>query len=645
MSNVSPDLLYYKRREDLLAWEDIRLNYLLQAMCNFYTTKNDQSIWGNFLRALASELGRLDYYYAYDVVGKNPKYLTPPDVLRRWGSPLYLNSYWPTKDQFDQDFKDMLLALIQAYHQGSTISGIQSVITAYTGINIVVEELYKEIGNGIYDQSDRNTLKVSIRTGSDSLSEITTLTQLQGVVESLYGAVDLAKPAHVGLNFQVVFDEGNDVRCYISPAYVTQEQYSDLSSDIQAFYSLVDYVLINPVVSWQPTGTTMFAQYTIIKDNNGNLQVATNKGFTGSSVPTWSVVSGGTTVDNQITWLNISPAVTGLSLVSGVLTVVVDNNFYAGQSVSLLNLVGDYSFLNEVSLTVVSSTPTGFTANYVHVDVATESQSQGTVSYLPSASVDIITYSTLSSVLQNLYQANLADINCQSDGINDSLRIFVRIVEDVPQLPMLIMAPVQNTMNTPTKTAAWGLQMAPILTASQYTALPSISFNVVNTVIENSLVGFTFTSLSGGTSSVDLHEGMEVSMSINSVTLLAHVINFTGSIKNVVMITSTSGTFEMDLPYGLVGETIGTGTVFPTLQSAYVFSGGQYTILQDALLPPLSNSMLNPPIQWIQLVDKDTSMPTGEVGNWDKSHPAGLVAPRMSPWEIRNDQDFTFSMS
>lgn len=40
--NNNPDLLYIRSREDLLQFSDSRLNSLLQAVANFYTTRNDQ---------------------------------------------------------------------------------------------------------------------------------------------------------------------------------------------------------------------------------------------------------------------------------------------------------------------------------------------------------------------------------------------------------------------------------------------------------------------------------------------------------------------------------------------------------------------------------------------------------------------------
>src|SRR5271154_1019728 len=165
IDNKNPDLLYEKSREQLLPYEDARLNSLLQAVADFYVTRNDQSIWGNFLRALAVELARLDYDYSYDLVNKDPSLLTPPDIRRRWAASLFVSSNWPSANQFDVQYKQMLVELLQAYRMGTTVAAIQDVIFAYTGLQIQVVELYKEIGNGVYDQSDLTRSACRCRSG------------------------------------------------------------------------------------------------------------------------------------------------------------------------------------------------------------------------------------------------------------------------------------------------------------------------------------------------------------------------------------------------------------------------------------------------------------------------------------------------
>jgi len=230
-ANNSPDLLYQQSRESLLLLEDTRLFFLLQAVANYYSPRNDQPLRGTLLRAVAQEMARLDYDYQYGIASQEPQYLTPPDIKRRFAAPLYVSRLYPYPAQFDKGdftgpynaltnpvgYRDMLVDLIRAFQLGATTTSIADVIYAYTGLTITVEELYKQIGQGVYDQSDRNAIKVSVNVGGNNpLVNIQTLPQLQEIVQSLYGAIDLAKPAHVGLEFTTVFSEHENISLQIT---------------------------------------------------------------------------------------------------------------------------------------------------------------------------------------------------------------------------------------------------------------------------------------------------------------------------------------------------------------------------------------------------------------------------------------------
>lgn len=503
--NNNPDLLYLKSREQLLQYEDARLNSLLQAVANFYTTSNDQSIWGNFLRGLAIELSKLDYDYSYDLVNKDPSLLTPADIRRRWAAPLYLSGNWPSQNQFDLAFKLMLVELIAAYAMGTTVDAIQAVIFAYTGINIVVEQLYQKIGDGVYDQSDRNSITVSVSVGgagSNPLTTVTTLAQLQVIVQSLYNAIALATPAHVGIEFTTVFGETEDLECMLSPSTLTQQQYVTEVTEIQSFYSLSGWLPINPALFWIANTTYLPGSVVLVPTvplvpASGSFQLVTaitGDGETGPGPgqPTWNPASEGTVVDHQVTWTNISPAVTSTSVSANVVTVNL--SFYAplviGSTVTLRNL-GVSTFLNGVPLVVTSITGASITASFIHANYSA-AETQGFATYALPTPINNIQYQALTAQWKALYQQQYTNSNCTSAGISDTLRIFVQQVEQPPLNDMLVIAPVLDPTHARTTIAAWGDTFPLQLTPAQWATLPAIFLDIRSAVANGANAIYTY---------------------------------------------------------------------------------------------------------------------------------------------------------
>lgn len=239
---LNPDQLYLRSREDLLPYEDARFNSLIQAVANYYTTRNDQSRWGAFLRAIAQELGHVEYATAYSLVNKEPRFLTPPDIKRRWAGPLFVSRSYPNKSQFDLEFKLMIQRLLLAHQKGARVEAIRDVIFAYTGENVIVEELFKEIGL-FFDVSDRNAIRVAVKVvGATTAQDVNELNRLQVVTEDLYGAIDLIKPAHVGLNFTTVFglDENLD------------ELITEITDELRIYLRIVEEEPLDPMLIQAP---------------------------------------------------------------------------------------------------------------------------------------------------------------------------------------------------------------------------------------------------------------------------------------------------------------------------------------------------------------------------------------------------------
>jgi len=589
--NNNPDLLYVRSREALLQYEDARMNALLQAVADFYTTRNDQSIWGNFLRGLAIELSKLDYDYSYDIVNKDPSLLTPPDIRRRWAANLYISSNWPSPQQFDIQYKNMLVELLAAYKLGTTVQAIENVIFAYTGLNITVVELYTLIGNGVYDQSDRNSLSVAVNVGaagSNPLTTVTSLAQLQGIVQSLYGAIALAKPAHVGLEFQTVFGEGEEIDCLISPQTLTQQQYIQIPSSQQQYYQQTGYTQINPALFWK--ATTDFVLGNMLRDVNGNFQLLTSTGAfpnnSGATVPVWNTTYLSTTTDGDLTWTLISPAVLATSITNNVATITLNIAvpLDIGVSVKLINLA-HATFLNGVPLTVTSVSNNGlsFTATFTHADNSTV-EPTGTATFGFPANINFLQFGQLDATWKALYQLAYTNYCCcpqcvpveacdtVPQGITDTLRIFVLQSEAEPFGPMLILAPIKNppfsgsasswTGGTPaeppwekgqtfgyqnpnprTTVAAYGRLLAPTLTPAQWALLPNIYVNILNGFSDGINATYSYVA-----TTQFLHDGepltitgfsnaaLNVTAQIKAVTNLAAQINATSVTSNVVTV-------------------------------------------------------------------------------------------------------------
>ena len=503
MANQNPDLLYLRSRSDLLRYEDARFNSLIQTVADFYSTRNDQSIWGNFLRALAIELSKLDYDYNYDLVNKDPSLLTPPDIRRRWAAPLYISSSWPSPHQFDTQYKQMLDELIAAYKMGTTVAAIQDVIFAYTGININVVELYKEIGNGIFDQSDRNAISVSVQVGgvgSNPLNTVTSLVQLQTIIQSLYNAIALAKPAHVGLEFTTIFGEAEELDCILSPQIVSQQQFVQLPTVEQGFYQFTGYTQENPALFWR--ANTAFPLGNLLRDNNGNFQIVTSIGAfpnisgPGPAAPAWGTQSTNTTPDNDLTWTNISPNVASTQITQDVLTVHLSFPvpLNVGTTVKLINLT-NATFLNNTPsqivplvITSVATTGLSFTAKFIHADYALLTEPTGTATFPLPANITKVQYNLLNATWQSLYQQQYTNYCCANgtcadtvpQGMTDTLRIFVKQSETGPLGQMLIQAPVLDPKNPKTTIAAYGRLLPPKLQPVAWAALPQVFVNIIN---------------------------------------------------------------------------------------------------------------------------------------------------------------------
>jgi hypothetical protein len=84
-----------------------------------------------------------------------------------------------------------------------------------------------------------------------------------------------------------------------------------------------------PQGSWQ--GAHSYLRGAHILDPNGNIEVVTTAGVSGSVMPSWSITPGGTVTDNLVTWTNAGSVATfALPSSGGTSGIVFDNTVGSG---------------------------------------------------------------------------------------------------------------------------------------------------------------------------------------------------------------------------------------------------------------------------------------------------------------------------
>jgi hypothetical protein len=213
MKPLQPDKAYQKTSMELDQFERASFSALLGGVPNFYRNGRDDTAWGRQLRGVSKLFAQADFQNQYITAGANPAWLNPADLLREYSTLIGLNRNYPGTTQYDLDFKDMVLQLLAAYRLGATPECIRKVLVAYTGNrNLQVTELFKQIGS-FYDVSYRHAVSLLVPVGKNTglSSAITTdVARVRDIVQDLYTALDLAKPAHVGLDLTTVLPDNVD---------------------------------------------------------------------------------------------------------------------------------------------------------------------------------------------------------------------------------------------------------------------------------------------------------------------------------------------------------------------------------------------------------------------------------------------------
>lgn len=120
-------------------------------------------------------------------------------------------------------------------------------------------------------------------------------------------------------------------------------------------------------------GSSITAQYIACDPTNGNFFNATGRdlvtfiGVPASAAAAWNAAASFTI--GQVVNFGQSAAITNIAITTNVLTVTAVNTFQAGDPISFAGLT-TATFLNNQTVTVISSSGATFTASFTHADYA-----------------------------------------------------------------------------------------------------------------------------------------------------------------------------------------------------------------------------------------------------------------------------------
>ena len=241
--SLQADIAYKRSRYELRSFEAAAFNALRMYVPNYYKEASDSTAWGRQLRGVARLFAQADYQNAYAAVAYNPVYLTPADLLRQLQDSLCLTRNYPGTTMLDTALQSMILKLREAYRLGATTESIRRVLEAYTGQSYTLIELFKEIPNR-RDNSIRHTLEIGVPTGT-SVGVAQDATQIRDLIRNLYTAIDLAKPAHVGIDLTTVM----------------KDNVETVSLNVQEYFSvhicMVEEEPMDPMLTLAPVQTTV----------------------------------------------------------------------------------------------------------------------------------------------------------------------------------------------------------------------------------------------------------------------------------------------------------------------------------------------------------------------------------------------------
>jgi len=171
-----------------------------------------------FYRALAEELARTQVNLSNINEDRYHDTTRPEYLFLILGDSLFLDDKAINETYNDQEYRNFLIKVRNAYFGGSRKDNIESAVSDIIGLPVTLKEVYLYLRNSSSSYTIKDTHKMFFDILMD---DATTNTDLGAVLSDLKFFIDLIKPAHVLYDTRLIWTDTTDNRGDCTPEYDT----------------------------------------------------------------------------------------------------------------------------------------------------------------------------------------------------------------------------------------------------------------------------------------------------------------------------------------------------------------------------------------------------------------------------------------
>lgn len=157
----------------------------------------------------ARELARIKV--SNDDIGRDAQYITTrPEYLHQiLGERLFLGNKIAPTNYNDETYREFLVAIKNTYLRGSKVEDIEALASQFTGQEVIIKELYRELrkADTSLDVSDTNMMVVEALINGSLPSGY----NIESLLNDLNFYINLVRPAHVLYDTRLIWTETIDV--------------------------------------------------------------------------------------------------------------------------------------------------------------------------------------------------------------------------------------------------------------------------------------------------------------------------------------------------------------------------------------------------------------------------------------------------